>query len=543
MSSILIEDTNFRLNYIFKYNLNFMDTLTLKSFIPEIFFSIAIVCQLLYNVKIVNNLKYNFPIVSKEIFFQTLFILACLVYMYFNLKLEGFVTQFLVVNDEGTRLSKIILLLTSIASLFIIHESFKFQRINFFEFYIILSLAILSLLLMISTTDLLLFYLVMEMQALAFYVLAAINRNSTFSVEAGLKYFISGSFISGCYLLGTSFVYGSLGTTNFHDICLLAAFPMTDSETTISLVFQIGAMLITFTLLFKIACAPFHFWAPDVYDGAPIGSTLIFSVLPKFPIFYFFIKWLLALNTFASNINIILLVCGVLSTFVGTFFALSQTRLKRLVIYSSIAQTGFLVAGLSTTDTLTGMTAVYFFLLVYIITSILIWGFFILFHSFNMRIAPTERKESSLYLSSLTNFYKINSFWSFCFVIVFFSIAGIPPFGGFLAKMLILNGLVDSGTIFLYGAIALIIVSSISVYYYIRLIKVVFFEPKASDANNFNPRGQNKINGFTVIFYNNDLDNIYFVFAILLFCLLILFFFPSLPLAICQYIALHTFGV
>ncbi len=123
-----------------------MDIITLKSFIPEIFFSLSILFQLIYNVRVVNNLKHNFPIISKEVFFQTLFILACIVYMYNDLKLEGFLSNFLLINDQGTKFSKIIISLISIFALVIVQESFKFQKINFFEFYSILSLSILSLL-------------------------------------------------------------------------------------------------------------------------------------------------------------------------------------------------------------------------------------------------------------------------------------------------------------------------------------------------------------------------------------------------------------
>ena len=318
-----------------------MDIITLKSFIPEIFLSCAILFQLVYNVRVVNNLKYNFPVISKEVFFQTLFILCCLAYMYSDLKLEGFLSNFILMNDEGTRLSKLVIIVISICALFVVHEGFKLQKINFFEFYSILALSILSLLLMISSSDLILFYLTMEMQALCFYILASLNRNSTFSVEAGLKYFVSGSFISGFYLLGSSLIYGTLGTLNLNNINLLTVFSIDTYSSELNFLVLIGVILVTSTLLFKLACAPFHFWSPDVYDGAPIASTLVFSVLPKFAIFFFFIKWINSLNTLFDSISDILLIFGVLSAFVGTFFALNQKRLKRLIIYSSIAQTGF----------------------------------------------------------------------------------------------------------------------------------------------------------------------------------------------------------
>ena len=509
-----------------------MDIITLKSFIPEIFLSCAILFQLVYNVRVVNNLKYNFPVISKEVFFQTLFILVCLAYMYNDLKLEGFLSNFILMNDEGTRLSKLVIIVISICALFVVHEGFKLQKINFFEFYSILALSILSLLLMISSSDLILFYLTMEMQALCFYILASLNRNSTFSVEAGLKYFVSGSFISGFYLLGSSLIYGTLGTLNLNNINLLTAFSIDTYSSELNFLVLIGVILVTSTLLFKLACAPFHFWSPDVYDGAPVASTLVFSVLPKFAIFFFFIKWINSLNTLFDSISDILLMFGILSVFVGTFFALNQKRLKRLIIYSSIAQTGFLVAGLSANN-IDSYTAVYFFLLVYLITSILIWGHFTVFYKFSSKVSSFYSKESTpLFLSSLSNLFKRNSLWAFSFIFVFFSIAGIPPLTGFLSKMLILYELVASYKII--GAISLIVISAVSVYYYIRMIKVVYFEPS---------KETNKTTSeFTVVFLNKELDRIYFLFVVLLFIIGILFYFPTLLLTACQYIVIHSFG-
>jgi NADH-quinone oxidoreductase subunit N len=509
-----------------------MDIITLKSFIPEIFFSCAILFQLLYNIKVINNLKYNFPLISKEIFFQSIFILICLAYFYNDLKIEGFLSNFALVNDESTRLIKLILIVISCIALFIIQEAFKIQKLNFFEFYSILLLSILSLLFMISSTDLIFFYLTMEMQALCFYILASFNRNNIFSVEAGLKYFVSGSFISGFYLLGCSLIYGSLGTLNLHDISLLTIFSIDTYSSELNFIILIGVILITSTLLFKLACAPFHFWSPDVYDGAPIASTLAFSVLPKLGLFFFFIKWIGSLNTLFNSISDILLIFGILSVFLGTFFALNQKRLKRLIIYSSIAQTGFLVASLSVNN-IDSFTALYFFLFLYLITSILIWGHFIVFYKSNAIISKFYSLDlSSLYLSSVINLFKNNKIWAFSFLIIFFSISGIPPLTGFLAKMLIIYELVVAKKIL--GSILLIIISSISVYYYIRVIKLIYFEP-------IKIISKVKSN-FTIIFFNNDLDKIYFIFVLLLFILIVLFYFPTLFLTICQYVVIHSFG-
>lgn len=509
-----------------------MDIISFKSFIPEIFFSVSIIFQLLYNVKIVNNLHSNYPILSKEVYSQTLYILFCLICIYNELKLECCFSNFLITNDEGIKYTKIIVIIISLFIMPLIQESFKIQKINFFEFYSILLLALLSLLIMISSCDLMLFYILMEMQALCFYILASINRNSTFSVEAGLKYFVSGSFISGFYLLGCSLIYGSLGTLNLKSINLLLAFNINAFSCELNYIVLTGIILIVCTLLFKLACAPFHFWSPDVYDGAPISSTLIFSVLAKLPLFYFFMKLINSINDVFFNINDVLLTFGILSALVGTLFALNQKRLKRLIIYSSIAQTGFLVSGLSIGN-IEGYTSVYFFLIIYLITSIMIWGHFVIFYSFSSRIENFYLNElSPLFLSSLSNLFKKNSLWCFSFIIIFFSIGGIPPLSGFLSKMFILYELLNYNKTM--ASILLIFISAISVYYYIRLIKVLFFESKHS--------GSSTGDSFKVVFFTKGLDCIYIIFVFLLFCLLILFYFPTLVLTVSQYIAIHSFG-
>lgn len=503
-----------------------MDTIILKSFLPEFFLSMSILFQLVYNIKLINVFKYNFPIIDKEVFYQTVFILISLFFIYSNLKIEGFFSNFLFINDESTRVMKIIMLITCLFSLSVVLQAFSLQSLNFFEYFIIFLLAIFSLLLLISSSDLISFYLIIEMQSLCFYILASFKRDSAFSTEAGLKYFIAGAFISGIFLFGSSLIYGCLGTLNFNALNLLLAFPL-NSLTSLQSLVIFGAILVTVTLLFKIACAPFHFWSPDVYEGSPLSSTIIFSIIPKIALVYFFIKWIFAINILVIEIDQFLLICGLLSTFVGTFYALSQKRLKKLIIYSSIAQIGFIVAGLST-NTLGGFTGVIFFLMIYIITSILIWSHFSLFYAFQTKINNFSNKIStSLFISSLTNFFQTNKIWSFSFVVIFFSIGGIPPLTGFLAKILILFEVINTANII--AAAILIIISSISVYYYIRMIKIMFFEPKSIEKN---------YEKFQVIFHSAFLDNIYLIMSILLALLLIIFFYPTMPLLLCQYIIL-----
>ena len=507
-----------------------MDSIILKSFIPEIFLSLSILFQLIFNARLINTLEFNFPILEKELFYQTFFILFCLLLLLWNGKIEGFFSNFLFLNDEGGRLLKILFVVSCLMLLVILLRSFVLQNLNFFEFFTIFLVALFSLLLLVNCCDLISTYLVVEMQALCFYILASFRRNSAFSTEAGLKYFISGSFISGLFLFGASFIYGGLGTLNFNNLNLLLSFPLENEFIYIKYFILIGILLVTITLLFKVAAAPFHFWSPDVYEGAPLSSTIVFSILPKIVIFSFFIKWVCILSNIFYDIKDLLSLVGLCSVFVGTFFALKQKRVKRLVIYSSIAQIGFLVAALST-NSLDGFAAIYFFLIIYIITSLLVWNHVTLFYSFQKNVNIFNGNvPSSLFLSNLSNFFKMNSLWSFSFLIIFFSVAGIPPLSGFLSKIFILFSLIDANELII--SLFLILISAISVFYYIRVIKVIFFESK--DVKPLNDSFQTTFKGILI-----DFD--YIVIASCLFFLLFFFFYPTVLLLICQNLVLGSY--
>lgn len=503
-----------------------MDTLILKAFLPETFFSLALLFQLIVNTRTVNNLKYNFPLIEKEVFYQNLFILFLLIIFFNDLKIEGYLGTHLLYTNVTISLIKIIFVLVCALVAIVVHQSYLFQKINFVEFYSLFFFSILGLLLMISTSDLLMFYLAMETQALCFYVIGSSNRSSLFSIEAGLKYFISGSFISGLYLLGVSFIYSSLGTINLNDISLLLTFDLANYSSDMLFFFTIGVILVIVTLLFKIACAPFHFWSPDVYDGAPLYGTILFSIIPKIPLYFFFIKFINTLNQLANVISPILLYCGISSIIVGTFFALSQIRLKRLIVYSSVVQTGFLVVSLSTMS-LTGYTNSIFFLIIYIITSLLIWGHFVIFYLFSFKTNIFFNKQSSsLFLSTMTNLFKYNPLWSFFFAIILFSIGGIPPLAGFLSKMLIVFSLISKQ--YLIESIIIVIISSISVYYYIRMLKVMYFEPTKKV----------QLEEFKINYSENELNILLILLIVLVLFLLVMFYNPTSILLLSQVIGI-----
>ena len=253
-----------------------MDLIVFKSFIPELYLSFCILFQLIFNAYVINYLSNNYPVIEYEILGQTAFLLLCVLCLFLNLKIEGFFSMFLFLNDTSSRHIKIVLIFCCLAVLVTVIRSFKLQLLNFFEYFTIFLLAIFSLLLLVSVADMLSAYLVIEMQALAFYILASFRRNSAFSTEAGLKYFIAGSFISGVFLLGCALIYGVVGTLNFTNLNLILGFYFVGESNYLMFFLSLGILLITVTLLFKLSAAPFHFWSPDVYDGAPLASTVIF---------------------------------------------------------------------------------------------------------------------------------------------------------------------------------------------------------------------------------------------------------------------------
>ena len=506
-----------------------MDSLILKIFIPEIFLSFSILFQLFLNVCIINKLSNNFPLLSKEIFFQCFFIFFCLYGLILNTQIEGYFHNFLFSIDLSVKLNKLFIIITCLCSLLSIFRGFSSQNLNFFEFFTVFLIAILSILLLVSSSDLLSTYLVLEMQVLSFYILSCFKRNSAFSTEAGLKYFIIGSFISGLFLFGCSMIYGLTGTLNFNYLSLILSAPFSVEYYIYYQFLSFGILIILIVFLFKISAAPFHFWSPDVYEGAPTAVTIIFSVIPKFAVFYLTIKWLSIANIF-NDLKIILFISGVLSIFLGSFFALKQKRLKRLLIFSSIAQTGFLLVALSTNN-LNSSTYIYFFLIVYIITSLLIWSNFSLLFDFQNRANFFYNKINySLFLSTISSFFKLNKNWSLSNIIIFSSLAGIPPLAGFFSKIFILYSIVEVKSILF--AFVLLMMSAFSVFYYLRIIKLTFFEKETS---------QKQLDVSQIIFNDFFFDFDCTSISFLLFSLLFLFCYPALLTIYCGLVAFNFY--
>jgi NADH-quinone oxidoreductase subunit N len=495
-----------------------LDILFIKSFFVEIFLSFSLLFQLFFNSSILTFLRYNFPILVLETFSQSVFIVVCCFILNYNNFIEGFFFNFLFLNDISSLLIKSILILLSIFLLFLLVRGSLLQNLNFFEYFNIFLISLSSLLLLINSADMLMSYLLLEIQTLSFYILSIFKRNSAFSVEAGLKYFISGSFISGIFLLGCSIIYGLTGTLNLNSLNSIFFFFFDDFFYILFLTFSLILIIVVF--FFKISLAPFHFWSLDVYEGAPISSTVIFGILPKISIFYFFMKWFLISTNF-FEIKIVLISCGFFSILLGSFFAIFQNRLKRFALYSSIAQVGFMIVAFSNLS-FNSFVSIYFYLFVYLLSSLLLWINILSFLQFQYNVSNFDLlTKTPLFLSSISYFFQRNKIWSFSNLLIFFSFAGIPPLSGFLSKMFILLSLIESNN--LITAFCFVIVSSISVFYYLRVIKLVFFE------NNFF-----KINLNQILVNDFFLEFDCLLISVALFLLLFLFFYPTLLVLFCN---------
>ena len=395
----------------------------------------------------------------------SLFTLACTLCVLVTSPIHhAFVFSQSLVVDEFTFFFKTLLLMSSFGALFISKKYLCEEKIYSFEYILFLLFSTLSMLLMISSYDFLSLFLSIEFQTLCFYVLAASKRTSEFSTEAGMKYFLLGAFSSGILLFGCSLVYGFTGMTNFGDLRLL----LTGVETEVSLPMSglvLGILFLGVGFLFKVSAAPFHMWAPDVYEGAPTSTTAFFALVPKIALFAVFVRIFFgAFYDLLASWQYILLLCSGLSMIVGSFAALSQQRIKRLLAYSSIGHVGYMLLGFSCAS-LEGIEAVCIYLVIYVIMTLNVFG---------IVLAMNSKQSRLRYLSDFGMLSASHPVLAFTFACTLFSMAGIPPLAGFCSKFYIFFAALSSG---LYALALLgVLTSVVSCFYYIRLIKIMYFE-------------------------------------------------------------------
>ena len=430
----------------------------------ELFLIIAL--SLIISFLVIIDYMYNYKLILSRISGNLLILTLILeIILVNNNNSDFFLFEYLLLQDNLTIFVKNILLVSLITCIIISYNYIKLEKIVQYEYYILLGLSFLGMLTMVTSNDLITMYLGIELQSLAFYILASFKIYNNYSTEAGLKYFILGAFSSGLLLFGCSLIYGFTGTTNFHDLQLL--FVTKDIPEEFSSGILLGSTFITVGMLFKLGAAPFQMWLPDVYDGVPTSVTAVFAIVPKIAIFSLFLR--LGLNIFSNNFFFwqqILVYSSILSIIIGTLGALYQVKIKRLLAYSAISHVGFLLIGFSSLNTMS-LFAMFFYIIVYILISINLFTII-------LSIRKQDNNLKFKKINELAILFKSNKLLAINFSIILFSIAGIPPLVGFYSKLYIFISAIKS-QIYLVAIIAAIF-SVIASMYYIRLVKLMFFK-------------------------------------------------------------------
>jgi NADH-quinone oxidoreductase subunit N len=465
--------------------------LFLKVYLPEIYLAFCTIILLLFNTFLINQFKFKTPILNFEIFNQIFNILIILFCLLINISSFNIGFDFFFFTSFTTQNLKIFLTFNILFFFILIWRSFILQKLNFFEYFIIILIILIGLLFLINAYNLISIYLCLEIQALGFYIISAFDRTSNFSSEAGLKYFISSSLISGIFLFGSVLIYGSLGNLNIYELEFLILNFFENSNSISFFIITLGFILILNTLLFKLVIAPFHFWFPQIYFGSPLSSTIFFSTIPKIVLINLFIQfWSIIFKSFYF-FNTIYFLIGIYSVFWGIFKMLKQQHIKKLYIYSSISNMGLIFCVLINNN-LESIIIIYFFIFIYLITSFLLWFSLIII---NINLSKVLNYNYPLFITNFINLKKQNNLFAFAICFSFFSLAAIPPFCGFLSKtyiyILIFKNLKYEIAIFL------IYLGVFGIYYYIKFLKIVFFETNSLKINSMHTF-------FNIYFFNLD---------------------------------------
>lgn len=520
-----------------------IETLLFKEIIifPELFLGVSIIYLTLHSTFLAIQKKY--PLIQNSVLYLSVLILLFAFYLVYNEHIN--IVEISCLNntyiaDYMSFVSKLIIGSLSIFCLLMMHSYILNQQINNFEYFLLFLFSVLGLFLLCSSNDLLTAYLAIELQSLAFYVLAAFKKNSTFSVDAGIKYFILGAFASSMFLFGSSLLYGFTGSISFDDFRLLflnvvpgesqlnidyiefyeivreiyyeahflvwheapelqsmisdetdetfivlecyyfldgtfSSFAFLSVINDLDLNFSDGNLIkfalifILIALFFKLTVAPFHIWAPDVYEGSPSSSTFFFSVVPKLGVFVLLVRiFYFSFYGFVDNWRHFIVLIVIFSILVGSFGGLEQRKLKTLLVYSTISHMGYSLIAFSA-GTFESLQMLLSYLIIYSFSGLCIWSIFIL-----TRVKNSYMQKQNKDLTDLVLLGKSNYMLAIFFTVVLFSVAGFPPMIGFLVKMGVFLTAMEVSMYFV--ALISILCSVVGTFYYIRLIKILYFE-------------------------------------------------------------------
>ena len=362
-----------------------------------------------------------------------------------------------IVIDHMSSLMKIITLIGAFLVLVISSAYLKSFKIFKIEYPVLILSSVLGMMVMISSNDLMVFYMGLELQSLALYVLATFNRDQLKSSEAGLKYFVLSALSSGLLLYGCSLIYGFSGSTNFNVI----SSQLNSNE----YVLTFGIVFILVGLAFKISAVPFHMWAPDVYEGSPTSVTLFFTMVPKIAALTVFIRFLyVPFLNLIDQWQMIIIFLSIASMLFGAIAAIGQTNIKRLVAYSSIGHIGYTLAGLATGSN-EGIQSSIIYISIYVIMNLALFSCLLML-----------KRNDQYYedIDDLSGLSKNHPLLSLSLLVILFSLAGIPPLAGFFAKFYIFKAVIEQSMYFL--AIVGLLSTVIAAFYYLRIIKIIYFD-------------------------------------------------------------------
>ena len=381
-------------------------------------------------------------------------------------------------NNSLIQFFKIIIVIGSLTSVIISKNYFLELNIARFEVPILLMFSTIGMLVMISSNNLMLMYLAIELQSLSLYVLAAIKRDSLVSAESGVKYFILGALSSGILLYGCSLIYGFTGTTSFEKIYLSL-----NHLDNLNLGIIFGLVFILVGLAFKVSAVPFHMWTPDVYEGSPTSITAFFAIVPKIAAVVLIFRFCLEpFGNFYKEWSQIIIFLSISSMFVGAIAAIAQNSIKRLLAYSSIGHVGYVLIALAAGNQ-ESIKAVAIYMFAYMVMNVAI---------FAIILSLKSSKGFVENIDELSGLSKSNPIIGLSIAAIMLSMAGIPPFIGFFSKFYIFIAALNKGLVVL--SILGVLASVISAYYYLRIIKVMYFEDLNPDQNyNFTISLQSKL--------------------------------------------------
>ena len=423
---------------------------------PEIFLAAATLLLLIYGVV---KGEASTPFVSVA---TSVVLLATAVLLFAPYR-EGTAFASLFIVDRLTATMKAMVLVGAAVAVLMSRSYFEQVKAWRFEYPVLVALATLGMMLMISANDLMSLYVGLELQSLALYVIAAFQRDNLRSTEAGVKYFVLGSVASGMLLFGASLIYGFCGGTAFVQISqALLGGKGAEIGVIVGLVFVVAG------LAFKISAVPFHMWTPDVYEGAPTPVTALFAVSPKIAALSLTVSMLMGpFKPLFLQWQQIILVASILSMALGAFAALRQQNITRLMAYSSIGNVGYVLLGLASGNE-KGIESVVFYLSIYLVMTLGVFAVILLMQRRNVMVEGVD---------DLAGLGKTHPMLAFAMMLFMFSLAGIPPLAGFWGKLYIFIAALEARLF--VPAVLGVLASVVASYYYLRIVKVMYFDEPA----------------------------------------------------------------